>query len=83
MATVDLSRVQFLRPPPKTSCSKPRPTSHVRKYSSLDYRNQPASLYNKGGEILKSNEQLKSAAAATRHQGYGFVFQQGDDVVGV
>jgi len=56
-------------------------TTHTQEWQAwLD--NQPASLHNKADEILRRDNQAKSAVAATRYQGRGFTFQHEDDAVG-
>jgi hypothetical protein len=86
MATVDLSRMQFWQPPLNPLSSKRHTASpHIRRNgtSSLvtSSDNLPASLHNKANEALMRNDQVKSAVAATLHQGCNIAFQHEDDAV--
>jgi hypothetical protein len=85
MATVDLSHVQFWQPLLNPLPSK-RASLHTRKNggsgSTTSSRDQPASLHNKAGEILRRNKQPKSAVAPAQHQGRDFACQQESDIVG-
>jgi hypothetical protein len=85
MATVDLSHVQFWQPLLNPFLSK-RPSSHIRKNgrsgSTTSSRSQPASLDNKADEILRRDDQPKSAAAPAQYQGRDFAIQQEGDAVG-
>jgi hypothetical protein len=86
MSTVDLSHVQFWRPPLKPLPSK-RHTAlpHIRKNgksgSTTSSRNQPASLNNKADEILRRHNQPKSAAAQAQYRGRDLAIQQEGDAV--
>jgi len=85
MATVDLSHVQFWQPPLNPTSSKRIALPHIRKNgrsgSTTSSRNQPASL-DEADEVLKRDNQAKSADAAAQYQGRGLAPQQEDDVVG-
>jgi len=86
MATVDLSHVQFWRPPLNPTSSKQRTASpHTRKNGrsgpTTSSRDQPASLH-KADEILGRDKQPESAVAPAQHQGRGSAFQQEGNVVG-
>ena len=86
MTTVDLSNVQFWQPPLNPISSKQRTASpHIRKNGrsgpTTSSRDQPASLDNKADEILRRNDQPKSAAAPAQYQGRDFASQQKDDAV--
>jgi hypothetical protein len=87
MATVDLSYVQFWQPPLNPLSSKQRTASpHIRKNgksgSTTSSRNRPASLDDKADEILRRDDQAKSAAAPAQYQGRDFAIQQEGDAVG-
>jgi hypothetical protein len=86
MATVDLSHVQFWHPPLNPLPPKHTASLRIRKNGRSGWttssRNQPASLDNKADEILRRDNQPKSAVAAAQHQGRDFAFQQEDDAVG-
>jgi hypothetical protein len=86
MATVDLSHVQFWRPPLNPTPSKRRSSLHTRENgrsgSTTSSRDQPALLHNRADEILGRDKQPKSAVASTQHQGRDAAFQQEGDAVG-
>jgi hypothetical protein len=75
MATVDLSHVQFWRPPLNPTPSKRHTRKNGRSGSTTSSRDQPASLHNRADEILGRDKQPKSAVAPTQHQRRDSAFQ--------
>jgi hypothetical protein len=86
IATIDLSHVQFWRPPLNPTSSKCRASPHTckngRSSPTTSSRVQLASLHNRANEILGRDKQPKSAVAPTQYQGRDSAFQQEGDVVG-
>jgi hypothetical protein len=72
MATIDLAYVQFwqlpLNPfPPKQRITSPHVCKNGKSGSTTSSRNQPTSLENKADEVLRRDNPLKLAVAATQH----------------